>query len=108
MRVNCAVLGFSIDPDAVCSTKAGKQSECRKCEAGRKSGKGGGNITTPVDSPGEKRKARKRCECGRLFLPKSNRQERCERCRKWNNNEKTRARMARFRKKAKTRAVVTI
>ena len=98
MNVYCAILGFRIDREMVC-TASGNHPPCRKC-MGRKE--------KADDNQTGRRRARKHCACGRVFLPKSNRQEHCERCRRWNDDEKARLRMANFRRKAKIGLAVTV
>lgn len=58
---------------------------------------------------GRKRLIRKKCErCPEIFLAKSNAQRFCPACQKWNENEKTRARMANLRKKTSGVSLVTV
>jgi len=57
----------------------------------------------------QKRAVRKKCErCPEIFLAKSNAQRFCPACQKWNENEKTRARMVNLRKGANGVSVVTV
>ncbi len=58
-----------------------------------------------------KRMIRKRCErpgCQETFPARSNRQRFCPACQKWNENEKTRSRMADLRKKPNGMSLVTV
>ncbi len=60
---------------------------------------------------GQRRVIRKKCErpgCYRTFPARSNRQRFCPACQKWNENEKTRARMADLRKKTNGMSLVTV
>jgi len=58
---------------------------------------------------GRKRMSRQKCErCPETFLAKSNAQRFCPDCQKWNENEKTRTRMANLRKKANVLSLVTV
>jgi hypothetical protein len=58
-----------------------------------------------------KKMIRKKCErpeCRESFLAQSNRQRFCPTCKKWNEKDKTRARMANLRKKANGVSLVTV
>ncbi len=86
--IHCALLGFMIDKDSCFAT--GENPLCRKCR---------GEEETPATLPHGKRKARKRCKCGRGFLPKCNRQKFCETCQEVNERNQNRIRKARSRRK---------
>jgi hypothetical protein len=98
MKIHCQILGYSIQQETVC-TASGNNPLCRKCL---------GLEEKTVRPESGKKESRKRCECGWAFLPKSNRQERCERCQKQNERDKTRGRVARFRKRVNGRSLVTV
>lgn len=68
MKIFCLLLGFEIDRELVCRA-SGINPLYRKCL--------GQEEAEPV--PGN-RESRKRCECGRVFFAKSNRQRLCEIC----------------------------
>jgi hypothetical protein len=58
-----------------------------------------------------KRMIRRQCErsgCQETFPAQSNRQRFCPACQKWNENEKTSARMANLRKKPNGMSLVTV
>ena len=60
---------------------------------------------------GRKRMIRKKCKrlgCSETFLARSNHQDFCPACQKWNENEKTSTRMANLRKKASGESLVTV
>lgn len=68
--IDCAILGFEIHSEA-CNA-SGNHSICRKCRSVVED-----NPAIPLERA---RRSRKRCECGRIFSPKSNRQRLCEIC----------------------------
>ncbi len=70
MKEFCAIVGFQIDRERDCRS-SGKHPACRECM---------GMERVAVDPRGRKKTARKRCECGRPFIPGSNRQRFCEKC----------------------------
>src|SRR4030042_4878702 len=74
MIIHCEPLDMQIDWEIVFNA-SGNHPLCKKCN---------GQVQDPEETPAlpidGKRKPRKRCECGRGFFPKSNRQRLCPPC----------------------------
>ncbi len=107
MLVFCEILGCEIDKDLFCAA-SGNNPLCRPCirqeerrlELPEKQCAQNDPIRTAEkiaeQHPPRKAKIRKRCECGRGFSPKSNRQIFCPRCGHDNEREHSRERAKRF------------
>jgi len=112
--IHCAILGFQIDRAACRASR--NHPLCRECKSrGLASNESTDKIKKPLKSDSElsplqtiKRKARKRFECRKGFIPNSNPQRFCPRCREWNETSKKWDRQTRFRKRVKTGREVTV
>lgn len=93
--IHCATLGLAIDA----RTGAGKHPLCRGCRS-QALGENG-PLIKPLGSftVATKLKLKKRCECGRYFIPRSNRQKSCPRCAAQNEKKQNRARCRRYYQK---------
>jgi hypothetical protein len=91
MIIHCEILGMQIDREAVCCA-SGNHPLCRKCQAQ--------DLEEPLLLPPDgKRRSRRRCECGRIYILKGNRQRFWPKCQQLTANQKNREYQARFRKK---------
>ncbi len=73
--INCLLLGFQVGH----CTGSGEHPLCRKC-LGQVAPPPKRAIQDEPETPVTRRGIRRRCECGRAFIPGSNRQRVCERC----------------------------
>lgn len=92
MRIHCLILGFRIDRETVCNA-SGNHPLCQKClSRGGAPAERSARENCYLITPEEERpiqgsgllainaKVRKRCECGRIFFPKCNRQSLFSKC----------------------------
>jgi hypothetical protein len=86
----CGLLGLLIEETACAAS--GNHPACQKCRAENAE-------PVPALSNGERKPPRRRCACGRAFIPGSNRQGSCPRCSEQKEKEHNRARCRRYYQK---------
>ncbi len=88
MRIFCSIVGFEIEQEA-CAV-SGNHFLCRKCREARQPAESPGDLTAGLLPRGVVRGVRRRCGCGRPFIPGSNRQKFCPTCQDGSYRKKAR------------------